>query len=378
MKQLLNLLCITLFFLTSAASAEQEKVAVVVYGQNAAAKKFIRVAQTRFEQLLADNGIVVLDQKKAEKLKNSWARLGDPGALITAEDFVENAGKYDISGIYRIYLGVGKTKGLASTYTATAVADIRFIGEDATIKSFASAPMGTKGMPPSDGLTESAAVNNAIQRAVDQTAEKFGIQVMDITNPRLVKFSLKPVSLPADGSDPLLAKGTEIVKAPALLSNSSEVAQYAKLQSDDWTFEEPTCIRTSPDGRMAAVGTYLMRTAFNFGRPTRDYASYLHVVDSDAKSEVETFEVSNKDPRYQRGGSKITDCMFMQTWRYVAAVSQSHLVFADTERGVELARILFDEPFEAPVLRHLHAKDADYLAVSEGRRVLIYQVVRER
>jgi hypothetical protein len=212
-------------------------------------------------------------------------------------------------------------------------------------------------------------VNNAIQRAVDQTAEKFGIQVMDITNPRLVKFSLKPV--------PMLPDGTESRAAPPLLAKDSEMVAYAKLQSDDWTFEEPTCVRASPDGRMAAVGTYLMRTAFNFGRPTRSYASYLHVVDGDAKSEVERFEVSNKDPRYQRGGSKITDCMFMQTWRYVAAVSQSHLVFADTERGVELARILFDEPFDAPVLNHLHTKAADYLAVSEGERRLFYQVVRE-
>lgn len=350
-------------------AAEQERVAVVVYAQSDAATRYLRVAQTRFEQLLADNGVVVLDQKKAEQLKRSWARLGDPGALITAEDFVENAGKYDISGIYRVYLGVGKTMGLASTFTATAVADIRFIGEDAKIKSFASAPMGTKGMPPSDGLTESAAVNNAIQRAIDQSAEKFGIQVMDITNPRLVKFSLKPVQVLPDGA--------ELVAAPPLLANDGKMVTYAKLQSDNWTSEEPTCVRASSDGRMAAVGTYLMRTAFNFGRPTRSYASYLHVVDGDAKSEVERFEVSNKDPRYQRGGSKITDCMFMQTWRYVAAVSQSHLVFADTERGVELARILFDEPFDAPVLNHLHSKAADYLAVSEGERRLFYQVVRE-
>jgi hypothetical protein len=369
MKHILLGVMLTMVLALSAAQARADQVAVVVYGQNAAAKQYLRVAQTRFEQLLADNGVTVLDQKKAEQLKNSWARLGDPGALITAEDFVENAGKYDISGIYRVYLGLGKTQGLASTFTATAVADIRFIGEDATIKSFASAPMGTKGMPPSDGLTESAAVNNAIQRAIDQTAEKFGIQVMDITNPRLVKFSLKPVVMPPEGA--------AMVDSPPLLSNSSEMAAHAKLQSDDWTSEEPTCVRASPDGRMAAVGTYLMRTAFNFGRPTRSYASYLHVVDSDTKSEVERFEVSIKDPRYQRGGSKITDCMFMQSWRYVAAVSQSHLVFADTERGVELARILFDEPFNAPVMSHLHAKDADYLEVSEGNRRLLYQVVRE-
>ena len=369
MRQVFIGLCLSIAFLISNAYAGQSQVAVVVYGQNASAKQYVRVAQTRFEQLLGDNGVVVLDQKKAEQLKKSWARLSDPGALITAEDFVENAGRYDISGIYRVYLDVGKAAGLSSTFTATATADIRFIGEDAQIKSFASAPMGTKGMPPSDGLTESAAVNNAIQRAIDSTAERYGFQVMDITNPRLVKFLLKPVSV--------LTDGVVEVQVSSRLSNTSEMVSYAKLQSDDWTSEEATCVRASPDGRMAAVGTYLMRTAFNMGRPTRAYASYLHVVDADAKSEVERFEVSIKDPRYQRGGSKITDCMFLQTWRYVAAVSQSHLIFADTERGVELGRVYFDEPFNAPVLSHLRGKEGDYLAVSEGARRQIFQVVRE-
>lgn len=350
-------------------AAEQERVAVVAYAQDEQSARYLRVAQTRYEQLLSDNGVVVLDQEKAEALKKSWGRLSDPGALITAEDFVENAGKYSISGIYRIYLGVGKAQGLSATYTATAAADIRFIGEDAQIRSYASVPMGTKGMPPSDGLTEAAAVTNAIQRAIDSTAEKSGLQVMDITNPRLVRFALRSVPLPAGEAQP--------VAVPALRSNDDALVRHARLQADDWTSEEPTCVRASPDGRMGAVGTYLMRTAFNFGRPIRSYASYLHVVDAGAQAEVERFEVSLKDPRYQRGGSRITDCLFVQSWRYVAAVSQSHLLFADTERGVELGRVYFDEPFDAPQLVHLHARDADYLAVSEGARRLYYQIVRE-
>ncbi|MFA6120237.1 MAG: hypothetical protein WCT35_00485 [Sideroxydans sp.] len=369
MRRVLFGFCLSISLFISSAYAVQSQVAVVVYGQNASAKQYLRVAQTRFEQLLADNGVVVLDQKKAEQLKKSWVRLSDPSALITAEDFVENAGRYDIAGIYRIYIGVGKTEGLSSTFTATSTADIRYIGEDAQIRSFASAPMGTKGAPPSDGLTESAAVNNAIQRAIDSTAEKFGLQVMDITSPRLVRFSLKSVSVLPDSA-------VQVTASPRL-SNTGEMVSFAKLQSDDWTSEEATCVRASPDGRMAAVGTYLMRTAFNMGRPTRSYASYLHVVDADAKSEVERFEVSIKDPRYQRGGSKITDCMFLQTWRYVAAVSQSHLIFADTERGVELGRVYFDEPFNAPVLIHLRDKEVDYLAVGEGARRQMFQVVRE-
>ncbi len=369
MKPTIRAFVLLLSFCILPASAEQEKVAIVVYGQNASAKQYLRVAQTRMEQLLGDNGMIVLDQKKAEELKKSWARLGDPGALITAEDFVENAGRYQISGIYRVYLGVGKTSGLSSIFTATAVADIRFVGEDARIRSAASLPMGTKGMPPSDGLTESSAVNNAIQRATDSAAEKLGIKVMDMTSPRLVRYALKEVAT--------IAAGATEVEPPPLGSRDDELAKYAKSQSDDWTSEEVTCVRASPDGRMGAVGTYVQRAEMRFGRLMRSYASALHVVDADAKAEVERFDVSVKDPRYQKGGSKITDCRFLQTWRYVAAVSQSHLIFADTERGVELGRVYFEDSFGNPSLMHLRSGGDDYLAVSEGSRRLYFQIVRE-
>jgi hypothetical protein len=369
MKSLIRALLFVSLICVLPVNAEQEKVAIVVYGKNAVARQYLRVAQTRMEQLLGDNGVIVLDQKKAEELKKSWARLGDPGALITAEDFVENAGRFNISGIYRVYLEVGETSGLSSIFTATAVADVRFLGEDARIKSAASLPMGTKGMPPSDGLTESAAVNNAIQRAVDLAVEKFGLKVMDITNPRLVKFSLRNIP-------ELSADATEIT-SPPLRATNDEMVQYASLKSDDWTSEEPTCVRSSADGRMGAIGTYIKSTTFAFGRPTRSYASALHIVDVDAKNEVEHFDVSVKDPRYQKGGSKITDCKFLQTWRYVAAVSQSHLIFADTERGVELGRVYFEESFDKPSLMHLRSGNNDYLAVSEGERRLYYQIVRE-
>lgn len=369
MKMLFRVIALVLLSFVLPANAEQEKVAVVVYGQNDDAKKYTSVAQTRMEQLLNDNGFVVIDQKKSEELKASWKELSDPGALITAEDFVEHAAKFKISGVYRVYLGVGKTLGLSSIFTATAVTDIRFVDEDALVKAAASSPMGTKGMPPSDGLTESSAVNNAIQRATDIAAQKLGLKIMDITSPRLVKYSLNEVSsVPANNTE---------ISAPPLKDNNDSLVTYAKVKADSWTSEQPTCVRASPDGRMGAVGTYIMKTEFNFGRPTRSYASALHVVDADSKNEVERFDVSIKDPRYQKGGSKITDCRFLQTWRYVAAVSQSHLIFADTERGVELGRIYFETPFENPSLTHLRSGENDYLVVTEDKRRLYYQIVRQ-
>ena len=365
MKTLLRLFVLMLCVYLVPLSAKAENVAVVVYGKNAASKQYVRVAATRMEQLLGDNGVTVLDQAKAKELQKNWAKLSDPGALITAEDFVENAGKYKISGIYRIYLDVGQSVGLAGIYTATSVADIRFIGEDAKVKAAASEPMGTKGMPPSDGLTESAAINNAIQRAVDFSAGKLGFKVMDITNPRLVTYSLKNVAEPDAGAVE--------VSVPPMLANNDGIVKYAKLKDDGWTYEEATCVRSSEGGRMAVIGSYIVSAMGS----SRSYSSALHVVDLEAKKEIESFTISVKDIRYQKGGSKITDCRFLQTWRYIAAVSQSHLVFADTERGVELARIYFEDSFNKPVLAHLRSGDNDYLVVSEGTRRLFYQIVRE-
>jgi len=365
MKSFLQLFSIVMAACIFQANANAENVAVVVYGKTPASKQYLRVAQSRMEQLITDNGVTVLDQAKAKELEKNWPKLSDPGALITAEDFVENAGKYKISGIYRIYLDVGKSIGMAGIYTATSVADIRFIGEDAKVKAAASAPMGTKGMPPSDGLTESAAINNAIQRAVDYSAGKFGFKIMDITNPRLVSYSLKSV--------PELSTSAEEVSAPPLLSNNDDVVKLAKLKDDGWTSEEATCVRNAEGNRMALVGTYII-SAMGI---RRSYSSALHVVDLDAKKEVEQFTISVKDIRYQKGGSKITDCQFLQTWRYVAAVSQSHLIFADTERGVELGRIYFEDSFNKPKLTHMRAGENDYLVVSEDSRRLVYQIVRE-
>jgi hypothetical protein len=364
MKSYNQFLFFSLFlFFFSVANAEN--VAVVVYGKTPAAKQYLRVAQSRMEQLITDNGVTVLDQAKAKELEKNWPKLSDPGALITAEDFVENAGKYKISGIYRIYLDVGKSMGMAGIFTATSVADIRFIGDDAKVRAAASAPMGTKGMPPSDGLTESAAINNAIQRAVDYSAGKFGFKVMDITNPRLVSYSLKNV--------PELSASAEEINTPPLLSNNDDVVKLAKLKDDGWTSEEATCVRYAGGNRMALVGSYIISAMGT----SRSYSSALHVVDLDAKKEVEQFTISVKDVRYQKGGSKITDCRFLQTWRYIAAVSQSHLVFADTERGVELARIYFEDGFNKPTLAHVRAGGEDYMIVSEGSRRLYYQIVRE-
>ena len=367
----MRILMLALLTVSSVLAQAQVKVAVVVYGQTPEAEQYARVAQTRLEQLLNDNGSEVIDQKRADELKKNWRKLADPGALLTAEEFVENAKRFEIAGVYRIYLGLGKTKGLAGIHVATAASDVRFVGENAVVKAAASSPMGVKGMPPSDGLTEQAAVSNAIQRSVDSAGEKLGLKIVDITNPRLVSFSLRRLEGPVPNAAP------PAYAQPPRLAENDPLIRLARFADDSWNAEESTCVRKSPDQRMAAIGGYLTSTVVGGGRPTRSFSSTLHVVDLDARREILSLPISKADFRLQRGGSKITDCLFLQSWRYVAALSQSHVALFDTERGIELGRDYFENPFTAARLAHLSAGDNDYLVVSEGARVAYYQIERK-
>jgi hypothetical protein len=361
---------LSIFLSLSAMAAAPKNVAVVVYSQSKLATQYARIALARFEQVLTDNGVTVLDQKKAEALKKGWKKLEDPGALITAEEFVKNAGKYSIDGVYRVYLDAGITKGLAGIFTATALADIRFIGEDASISSAASPPMGAKGMPPSDGLTDSAALSNAIQRAIDLTAQQIGWKVMDFTNPRLFSVHLKEQATPPN----------YVVEAhPPALSSSDESTKLAKLAGETWSNEEVTCVRKSPDERMVAVGGYIRQTSLLGGRPKRVYGSKMHVLDSVAQKEVVAFETAPvaERSREEKGGSKILDCMFVSNWRYLAAVTNSKLFLWDTERGVVLNELLLDDAIDDAVLEYGKYAGQDYLIVVSGNKKQVYQIVRE-
>lgn len=368
LKLVIGLLSIFLSFPVMAATPKN--VAVVVYSQSKLATQYARIALARFEQVLTDNGVTVLDQKKADALKKGWKKLEDPGALITAEEFVKNAGKYAIDGVYRVYLDAGLTNGLAGIFTATALADIRFVGEDASISSAASPPMGAKGMPPSDGLTDSAALSNAIQRAIDLTAQQMGLKVMDFTNPRLFSVHLKVQSAPPN----------YVAEAhPPALSSSDESSKLAKLASETWSNEEVTCVRKSPDEKMVAVGGYIRQTSLLGGRPKRVYGSRMHVLDTVAQKEVIALETApvGERTREEKGGSKILDCLFVSNWRYLAAVTNSKLFLWDTERGVVLNELLLDDAIDDARLEYGKYAGQDYLTIVTGNKKLTYQIVRE-
>ncbi|EGI76951.1 hypothetical protein [Hylemonella gracilis] len=358
------------------AAAPARKVAVLVYAPPALPAAHTRIAQTRLEQILADNGLTVLDREQADKLKQGWGRLQDPGALITAEEFVANASKYALDGVYRVYLDTGVVRGVAGLYSATALSDIRYVGEDAQVRAAASPPMGVKGLPPSDGLTESAAVSNAVQRAVDATAQALGLQVLDYTNPRL--FSVRLQAVPTVGAD------YRAEPRPAPLSAADPALKRVKLADGDWLSEEITCAQPSPDGKMVAVGGYIRKTQLLGGRPQRTYGSTVHVLDLGADKEVATFvsaPVSDRT-RDEQGGGKVLDCLFLSGWRYVAAITQSKLFLWDTERGAVMSEITFDRAYELARLEHGRAGDQDFLSFSfqgltTGSGRVSYRITRE-
>jgi hypothetical protein len=339
-----------------------QKAAIIIYPQSRLATQYARIAQARLEQVLTDNGITVLDQKKAAELKKGWKKLEDPGALITAEEFVKNAGKYDIEGVYRVYLDASLTNGVAGIFTATALADIRFLAEDAKITSAAPSPMGSRGMPPSDGLTDSAAISNAIQRAVDLSAQQLGVKVLDFTNPRLFSIQLKA----ADGTANIVAENI-----PARISDSDPAVKMAGLANGDWSSEEVTCGRKSPDGNMALVGGYV-RTF-----PQRQYFSRLHVVDIAAGKEVLKINTTTGGAD-AHGSSKLLDCLFLGNWRYIAAITGSKLFLWDAERGAEMNSVFLDEGIDNAELIYGKAGKEGYLTIKKnGQNYRTFQIVRE-
>lgn len=361
----LMLICVMLQ--SQVFAAQPKSAAVIVYPQSALAKQYARIAQARIEQILTDNGVTVLDQQQAERLKKNWKKLADPGALITAEEFVSNAGKYDIDGVYRIYLDAGLTRGLADIYTATALSDIRFLGEDAQVSAAASPPMGAKGMPPSDGLTDSAALSNAIQRSIDMSAQTLGLKILDFANPRLFNVKLQAMS-------PAVSYTAESV--PDKQISDKEVAPLVALKvSDNWN-EKINFIRRSSDERMAAVVTSMLHQSYFDNRV--QIAPVIHVIDLNAKKEAIVFKTGGGTQADKGRGDKILDCLFVSNWRFLAAVTGSRLYLWDTERGLELSWVYLDEGIGEAVLEFGRSADKkDYLAVTSGSRKMVYQIVRD-
>ncbi len=376
MKKLATAFLATSFALAIPATASDltaklagEKVAVVVYAHDETAESFRRNALSRLESIFADNDIIVLDQDKADELKDVFHTLDDPGAFVTAEMFIENAGKFDIAGLAAIHLTADAGPGLSDYFTATAHADVRFISEEsADVTSLTTTPMGAPGRPPSDGLTERAALINAVQRAVDDAAAKMGLEIMEPATPRAVRLAL-------EGPVALLAGDLPSRKS----SVDDGLVALASLDGSTWRKVEATCTARAPAGSMGAVAVYIQDTDMH-RRPPRLYGSEIHLVDTELRREIATYECHPvaKKSRKEKGKKEVLDCVFIQSWRYLAAVTGNTLFLWDTERGVLISEVALDSSPKSAVLHFVWGAEGAFVVVDSGRKQAAYRLVRQK
>ncbi|MFA7268142.1 MAG: hypothetical protein WC073_02235 [Sterolibacterium sp.] len=340
------------------AATTPKNVAVIVYTQGTqTVGALARIAQTRAEQVLGDNKVNVLDQEKSKELKNNNKKLEDPGYLMTAEEFMKTAQKYQIDGIYRVYLNASVVPASTGYFTATANADIRYVDSDAKVTAITTPVMGVKDNPPSDGLTESAALGNAVQRAVDAALEKAGYQISDATAPRLLSLDLIK-------TDPANTAGSKILSRVPL---SGELAKLAELTKRFFSTEESTCSAQSPDKAAGAVGGLTTRRR----RLDVLYLSNLHVVD--LKDGKEIYSYSTGESRLKLNVT-LHDCMFIDNWRFLAGVTGTTLYLWDTERNKTIAEIQLPDEMESAKLTHARNKDGSYLLIDGDGKSYAFQL----
>jgi hypothetical protein len=372
------------------------RVAVMVYPTTDAAKGLAGSAQSRLEQILGENDIEVSDRDEAKKIKSIWKKLEDPGYFVTADDFVKNAGSHQLDGIVRVYLSADSAPAPGGFFSATAQADVRLIDEDAKVQSQVSFPMGAPGRPPSDGLTVQAALLNAVQRAIDEAAGTLGLTVLEPASPRAMRFSLEgPAELPAQAG--LLPRDPRDLKAGYV--------KFAALKSGRGSFERVTCTARAPGGDVAAVGGSVQNTrragiarpsvgvSGNLDKPgdikvqvdnsasgvgDREFGSRVHLVDLAQQREITVFETQEvgRKARERRGSSQVLDCLFVHSWRYLAAVTGDVLSLWDTERGLNLSETVLPFGTDEATLEVLRAGEAYFLRVTgeEKGQQAVYRI----
>jgi hypothetical protein len=348
------------------------RVAVMVFPANDAAKNLANSAQSRLEQILNDNGVEVSDRDEAKKIKSIWKKLEDPGYFVTADDFVKNAGSYQLDGIVRVYLSADSAPAPGGFFSATAQADVRLVDENAKVQAQMSFPMGAPGRPPSDGLTAQAALLNAMQRAIDEAAGSLGLEIAQPASPRAMKFTLEgPVDVPAQASP--LARNPRDLKA--------DFIALAQLESRRNTHEKATCADRAPGGDVGVVGGSLNTLARGPGGMEMHFGSRVHLVDLAQSREITVFDtrVLGRKPREHRGTSQVLDCLFVHSWRYLAAVTGDVLSLWDTERGLQLSEVLLPFGTEEASLEVLRAGEAYFLRVkAEKGQHAAYQIAPAR
>jgi hypothetical protein len=352
------------------ATLKGKKISVAVFAEGASAKEFEKTALARLESILAADGVSVLDSAKAEELKSGVSRLNDPTYVMSYKEVYESTKKYGISGIARVYIKADAVEGLADYFSATAIADVRFVKEDANVSAGTSEPIGVPGNPPSDGLTKAAAIDNALQRAVDSGCRKAGLDVLDPVRAFAVKLRLTgPV--PAPG-------GSATSHKP---EKDAALGAMAKLDAKTWRSEDIKATAKSPGGELAVVGTYLTDTDFQ-RHPPRLFGAKLHLIDvAEKQREINALPVYDveRKARWEKGTREILDCMFLGNWRFVAAATGSEVLLLDTDRGEIVSRVQLSSGYDAGNLGYLKSGDKTFLLLTpKGKAPLAFSIERSK
>ncbi|MET0333880.1 MAG: hypothetical protein ABW190_06380 [Rhizobacter sp.] len=351
----------------SAVAQEGTKVSVAAYMTEQKYAAYEKVALARAEELLNDSKYVVLDEAKARVLKKSWVDLADPGHVITAEEFVKRAGKYDIEKIVRVGVSVSVKPVLGLFYTATATAEIRIVDKSAKVQAFTLNDMGTRGVPPSDGLTEGAAIANAVQRAVDGAAQRAGLTIVNPALPKAVPLVLEAVAN-APPETELAPASPAVADVPWLSS--------VKFAKEMWRGEDKACVAVSPDGQVGAVGGYTWQVD-RLGGLARTYGGRVHLVDTANAQEfnLHTVHAVGKRESGEDGSSAPLACGFVGNWRYLVVATGNVLSCYDVERGAETCRLKLPGAPKQAQLSVGRVGNNAYVALQTEKAKTYYRVV---
>jgi hypothetical protein len=356
-----NLILVSALFAHVSCAADQ--VAVAVYANEPALKKYEKAVQARLEEILSDSGLQPLDEVKARQLRDNWVDLADPSHLITAEEIAAKAGKFEVKRIYRVSFNADASMPLGLYHSAAAQLQLRVVDKDAQVKASQSAPMGTKGFAASDAATPDAAIVNALQRAVDSVSEGAGLKVLAPVTARVVPLNLEAVAALPLGAEPL--GGSAAAAKP--VAAGWEAA--APLMSERWKREEASCQATSPDGGYGVVGTYAWSVDRLAKDNARKYGGYLHLVDVKDKKPVTQLtmhELGNRGAG-ENGSSAAIACSFLGSWRYLIAASGNRLACWDVERGRETCSVPISYTPEKATLRVLQAGSERFVELQSDR-----------
>ncbi len=350
----------------SAASLfDQEKLSVIAISQNPEYTRYEKTVRSAFESVLEDNAFMVLDVDKSKELRNNWDQLSDPSSLVTAEDFIERAGQFAIDGVVTLYFDVEVREVLTGYYSATAVVTSRLVSDEADVKGSVPKPMGSLGYAPSDGLTASAAIVNALRREVDRVSETFELELLAPQNPRFLDIKLTPATLPA---------GARALDALGPLDASLQKSLLAAEGKKTGIRRTPSCSRRASDS-VGAMGVYTRDMDLRMGP---SYGSSLALVDLDERRIVNelVFHQINRSAARQ-GSAEIEDCLFFNGWRFFFGYAERGIKLFDLEKGKAVAEVK-PPKISSPKLTLYRAGEATYLRAAGGGNELVLEISVDR